>query len=394
MFNGGAMRIDVFCRVVDNYGDAGVTWRLARQLAAEHAARVTLWIDAPRALARLAPRLDPHADDATCDGVRVRRIDDDAIEIPALPDVVIEGFGCGLPPGYLQAMATASVQPLWINLEYLSAEAWIESAHGLPSPHPRLPLTRYFFFPGFTRATAGLLREHDLFDRRGRACAKTRRPFPAAITPIVNGALGAAGGAAWAEPCVVSLFCYANAALAPLLDAWAERDEPTLCLVPEGVATASFDRWLGGGVPHAGERITHGALTLATMPFLAQDDYDALLWSCDANFVRGEDSFVRAQWALAPFVWHIYPQEDDAHRVKLDAFLDRYLADAPDDAAAACRGFWHTWNAGDALRVADGWVRFSAAMPALRAHDARWVARLAAQPDLASQLWEFARDRL
>jgi uncharacterized repeat protein (TIGR03837 family) len=393
MFNGGAMRIDVFCRVVDNYGDAGVTWRLARQLVAEHRAQVTLWIDAPGALARLAPPLDPRADGATCDGVRIRRIDDDAIDVPALPDVVIEGFGCGLPRGYVQAMASARVQPVWINLEYLSAEGWIESAHGLPSPHPRLPLTRYFFFPGFTRATGGLLREHDLCERRDRACAQARRPFPAAVASFVNSALAGTRHAS-AEPCVVSLFCYANAALAPLLDAWAEREEPTLCLVPEGVATASFDRWLGGGVPHAGECIAHGALTLATIPFLAQDDYDALLWSCDLNFVRGEDSFVRAQWALAPFVWHIYPQEDDAHRVKLEAFLDRYLVDAPDDAAAACRGFWRAWNAGDALRVADAWAPFRAAMPALRAHDARWAARLAALPDLASQLWEFALDRL
>ena len=36
---------DVFCRVVDNYGDAAVCWRLARQLADEHGARVRLWID-------------------------------------------------------------------------------------------------------------------------------------------------------------------------------------------------------------------------------------------------------------------------------------------------------------------------------------------------------------
>jgi uncharacterized repeat protein (TIGR03837 family) len=385
------MRIDVFCHVVDNYGDAGVTWRLARQLAAEHGARVTLWIDAPTALARLVPGLDPDAGEALCDAVRVRRLDDNAADAAELPDLVVEGFGCGLPSAYVDAMAAARAQPLWINLEYLSAEPWIETVHGLPSPHPRLPLTRYFFFPGFTRATGGLLREHDLLARRDRARADAVRGFPTAVARVVEAASRSAHETA--SPYVVSLFCYANAALAALLDAWAEGDEPMLCLVPEGVATASFDAWLGGGVPHAGQCITHGALTLATIPFLAQDAYDALLWSCDANFVRGEDSFVRAQWAACPFVWHAYPQADDAHRVKVEAFLDRYLAEAPPDAADAVRAFWRAWNGGDA-RAADAWTRLRGAMPALAGHDARWAAHLAALPDLASSLLNFARDRL
>ncbi|HEY1329125.1 MAG TPA: elongation factor P maturation arginine rhamnosyltransferase EarP [Casimicrobiaceae bacterium] len=385
------MRIDVFCHVVDNYGDAGVTWRLARQLAAEHGARVTLWIDAPTALARLVPGLDPDAGEALCDAVRVRRLDDNAADAAELPDLVVEGFGCGLPSAYVDAMAAARAQPLWINLEYLSAEPWIETVHGLPSPHPRLPLTRYFFFPGFTRATGGLLREHDLLARRDRARADAVRGFPTAVARVVEEASRSAHETA--SPYVVSLFCYANAALTALLDAWAEGDEPMLCLVPEGVATASFDAWLGGGVPHAGQCITHGALTLATIPFLAQDAYDALLWSCDANFVRGEDSFVRAQWAACPFVWHAYPQADDAHRVKVEAFLDRYLAEAPPDAADAVRAFWRAWNGGDA-RAADAWTRLRGAMPALAGHDARWAAHLAALPDLASSLLNFARDRL
>jgi uncharacterized repeat protein (TIGR03837 family) len=384
------MRIDVFCRVVDNYGDAGVTWRLARQLATEHGARTTLWIDAPQALARLAPRLDPQAADSVCDDVRVRRLDDDAVEAPGMPDLVVEGFGCGLPPAYLHAMASAPAQPHWLNLEYLSAESWIESVHGLPSRHPRLPLTRHFFFPGFTRATGGLLRERDLFARRDAARA-AEQTFPANVATLVDAARAFAHAP---RPCVVSLFCYANAALAPLLDAWAERDERMLCLVPEGVATASFDRWLGGGVPHAGQCVTHGALTLAAVPFLSQDDYDALLWACDVNFVRGEDSFVRAQWALAPFVWHIYPQDDDAHRTKLEAFLDRYLADAPAAAANASRRFWRAWNCGDGRGVGEGWGALREALPALAPHNARWAGHLATLPDLASSLLDFVRSRL
>ena len=384
------MRIDVFCRVVDNFGDAGVAWRLARQLAAEHGADVLLRIDVPDALARLAPGSDLASCEAGPGTVTVRTLRDD--EAPAaLPGVVVEGFGCGLPDPYLDAMAASRRPPVWINLEYLSAEPWIESAHGLPSPHPRLPLVRHFFFPGFTRATGGLLRERGLIERRERA-----RNGRAPISPIVDALRSAcsAQGDASADVRVVSLFCYANPALPGLLDAWAEGDSPILCIVPEGVAAPSLDAWLGGAVPHAGQTLTRGALTLATIAFVSQDEYDRVLWACDMNFVRGEDSFVRAQWGAQPFVWHIYPQADDAHRVKLDAFLDRYLADAPPELAAAVRGFWHAWNDGDPGRTAAGWVRYDAAAPVLAGVNARWAARLAAMPDLASSLVEFCKNRL
>ena len=63
-----------------------------------------------------------------------------------------------------------------------------------------------------------------------------------------------------------------------------------------------------------------------------------MLWACDLNLVRGEDSLVRALWAGQPFVWHIYPQHDNAHHAKLDAFLD--WLDAPE----SLRRFHHAWN--------------------------------------------------
>ena len=382
------MRIDVFCRVVDNFGDAGVTWRLARQLAAEHGADVVLRIDAPAALARIAA--DDGAPICGPGAVEIRALSDDEAVAP-LPSVVIEGFGCGLPERYLAAMAASRRPPVWLNLEYLSAEPWIETVHGLPSPHPRLPLTRHFFFPGFTRATGGLLRERDLLAVRAYA-RRSQAPASPVVSALHAGVDKAHGGPA--RVTTVSLFCYANRALPGLLDAWAEGDAPVLCIVPEGVAASSFDAWLAGAVPHAGETFTRGALTLATIPFVSQPEYDRLLWSCDFDFVRGEDSFVRAQWGEQPFVWHIYPQNDEAHRVKLEAFLDRYLADAPADIAGPTRGFWRAWNDADPVATAAAWPAFAAARAALGAHNARWVERLAGLPDLASNLVEFCRNRL
>jgi len=380
-----AARWDIFCTVVDNYGDVGVAWRLARQLAGEHTLAVRLFVDDMHALARLAPEIDAATSEQRARGVDVRRWGGAKGDLAADPsEVVVEAFGCGLPPAYLGAMAARGRPPVWINLEYLSAESWIEGCHGLASRHATLPLTRYFFFPGFTAKSGGLLRERDLIIRRDRF-----RTAPRA-REVLWRALGIAAPAT--EALVVSLFCYPNAPLPSLLDAWVESDQPMLCIVPEGTASAVIERWTGGAGLHAGKRFGRGRLTLATVPFVDQDDYDELLWACDVNFVRGEDSFVRAQWAARPLVWHVYPQTENAHRLKLDAFLARYGAALPPDPAAALRSHASAWNGeGDAGAT---WQQFAAALPALRRHAESWASALAVQSDLAEGLVKFCADRV
>jgi uncharacterized repeat protein (TIGR03837 family) len=381
-----SQRWDIFCAVVDNYGDAGVCWRLARQLVSEHGLTVRLFVDTLPALARIAPAIQPARAQQIAHGVRVCHWEGPygALAGADPPDTVIEAFGCGLPQSYLAAMAARDRQPAWINLEYLSAEAWIGDCHGLPSRHPALPLTRHFFFPGFTPSSGGLLRERDLIARRNafRADATARPAFWRML-----------GMPAPAEQgLVVSLFCYPNAALPTLLEAWVEGDEPVVCIVPEGVATSALDAWTGGGVPHAGQQITRGRLTIAGLPFLEQDNFDRLLWCCDVNFVRGEDSFVRAQWAAQAFVWQPYPQAEDAHRLKLDAFLDRYAVGLDFGATTALRAMASAWNGrGDA---GSAWRAFAGVRSGLAAHTDAWAARLAAMPDLATSLVKFCADRV
>lgn len=360
----------VFCRVVDNYGDAGVSWRLARQLAAEQGVAVTLWIDRLATLARLEPGVDTTAKAQTLHGVFVRHLDDDAAMAP-LPDVVIEAFGCGLPGPYLDAMAHAPAPPLWINLEYLSAEPWVDTVHGLASPQPQLPLARYFWFPGFTPRTGGLIREAGLHAARDAAAAEPR-----------EAALG------------ILLFCYANRALPALFDAWSEGDEPIRCTVPAGVATAALDQWLSGAVPHAGQSHAHGRLRIDIVAFVPQQAFDGLLWRSDVNFVRGEDSFVRAQWAARPFVWQPYPQTEDAHRLKLDAFVDRYGHGLGQSAQAPLHAFWEAFNDEDGPAAAAAWPAFRAALPALEAHARGWADALATLPDLATGMVEMNQRRL
>jgi uncharacterized repeat protein (TIGR03837 family) len=106
--------------------------------------------------------------------------------------------------------------------------------------------------------------------------------------------------------------------------------------------------------------------------------------------VRGEDSFVRAQWAGRPFVWHIYPQDENLHHVKLRAFLQRYAA--PGDSLAALSLRWN--GAPDEAPAAPGWPllwdRLRDDMPALARHAQAWEQQMLGLGDLATNLLKFA----
>jgi len=342
---------DVFCQVVDNLGDLGVCWRLATNLAGR-GQRVRLWVDDASALAWMAP--GGHA------GVDVRRWHDSMACEPG--DVVIATFGCELPGEWLQRMAQRADPPAWINLEYLSAETYVERCHCLPSPrlsNPGAGLTQWFFYPGFTRATGGLIREPDLMERQ--------RAFDAVAWLDVRGLARRDGER------IVSVFCYDNAALGPMLDRLAA--QPTLLLATHGHAAFQVRRLLGEG-------LARGPLRAVALPAMSQTDYDHLLWASELNFVRGEDSWVRAQWAARPFVWQAYPQHDGAHRHKLAAFVDRFVAHAEPDLSRSLRAVFAAWNGLDPsvppLPDLSPWQR----------HCVAWRDQLAAQPDLVSQLFD------
>lgn len=378
-----AQRWDIFCNVVDNYGDIGVTWRLARQLAAEHGVQVRLWVDEPASLARIAPEIDPAMPQQSCRGVEVRHWLKPFPEVPPA-DVVVEAFACELPENYVAAMAACEVKPIWINLEYLSAESWVAGCHRLASPHPRLPLTKYFFFPGFTQESGGLLCERGLMQQRQafqQDTAALAAYWQSLGLPVpVPGEVR------------ISLFGYENQAAAGLLAAWAGGDHPVTCLVPEGRVAGDVSAFFGGAAPVPGATLSKGNLQVRILPFTGQDSYDRLLWACDCNFVRGEDSFVRAQWAARAFIWHIYPQQEDAHWLKLFAFLDIYSSDLAPEAVAGLRAFWETWNRQAGAGAA--WPAFWRHHAALGEHNRRWATHLETLGDLASNLVHFVKSRL
>jgi uncharacterized repeat protein (TIGR03837 family) len=371
---------DVFCRVVDNHGDAGVCWRLTADLASR-GIEVRLWIDDARALAWMAP--------GGCKGVTVHPwpAGDDELRdaCSASASVVIEAFGCGLPDPYLSFMASlqpSDLTPLWINLEYLSAEAYVERNHQLPSLQRSgagRGLTAHFFYPGFTERTGGLLRERDLVARRNGFRRDTWLA-ERAITPLPGERL-------------VSLFCYANPELPALMNALAQR--PTLLLTTPGHATEQVERVMAEA---AGHSHCWDLLRIHPLPWLSHAGYDELLWSCDLNFVRGEDSLVRAVWAGAPFIWQIYPQDDDAHHIKLDAFLSRAFHDRSSSAADSVCKVWACWNRGqhrDDWQSTEAWsvLNCDESMLIWRERCAAWRDELFMHPDLVTQLLAFANAR-
>ena len=302
-----ALQWDIFCQVVDNHGDLGVCWRLAQRLG-EMGHNVSLFIDDASALSWMAP--DDHPN------VHCKPWPTGSLEshIMSAPDVLIEAFGCEIPHNYLCELARVLEQSsiskpwIWINLEYLSAEDYVERMHQMPSPVLSGPLqgqTKWFFYPGFTQKTGGLLKRYER--PTGQEAGHSSTPY-------------------WV------LFCYEPKALPELIEQLRSRREGINLKVTAGRAQSAVRLTLrekGIEMESDSTLVRIGQSQIEFLPYLTQNAFDDLLAHSELNFVRGEDSWVRAIWAQKPFIWQIYPQSDQAHEAKLMAFLSRF--DAPSD---------------------------------------------------------------
>lgn len=367
---------DIFCSVIDNYGDIGVTWRLARQLAAEYGIGVRLWVDNLHAFHQLHRAVDCSAAHQVFEGVEIGHW---TVPLPSVEpgSVVIEALACNLPDAFIQTMSEKSPPPVWINLEYLSAENWVAGVHGLPSPHPHLPITKYFFMPGYTPETGGLTCENWLNHRRDtfQHDINEQSRFWAALGLPTNAALR------------ISLFSYESDSLIGLLEACSQSPQAIDLVVPIGKAVPHIAGWFDAAGAQAGDTLRRGNLSVYLLPMLSQDDYDRLLWACDFNFVRGEDSFVRAQFAARPMIWQAYRQAEGAHLDKLNAFLSRYCADLPPATAYLVHKFWQAWNRDE--DISPLWPAWIEALPELSRHASDWATYRTEQPDLAANLVKF-----
>jgi uncharacterized repeat protein (TIGR03837 family) len=310
----------------------------------------------------------------------------------AVGDAVVEAFGCELPEAF-QALMVQDTSPVWINLEYLSAEDYVARSHGLASPvmsGPARGATKWFFFPGFTPDTGGLLREPDLLEVH----TTVTTPSGSTSSDVTASQTRQAkfDRSAWLSTLpldkpiatnerLISLFCYEPTALPDLLKQLSQADEPTRLLVAQGrpsAAVAAATQALH--MPSSGT----GQLHISQLPYFSQTEFDHLLWACDFNLVRGEDSLVRALWAGQPFAWHIYPQDDLAHHDKLHAF------EAALDMPADLREFHAVWNG---LETGPLPALSRATLGHWRDWSSQAQQRLLTQTDLTTQLLRFVAQK-
>ncbi len=327
---------DIFCRVIDNYGDAGIAWRLAQSLQREALFCVRLIIDDLATLNKLVPQIDPRLTVQTAEKICITRWDADFEKNAEPADCVIEAFSCFLPPAYEKRIAdrvNAGKRVSVVALDYLCAEPFAEDFHGLPSPHPKYGYPKTFFFPGFSQKTGGLFIESDYEEKRNRFTANQRAELLHQLGADPN------------APFTIFLFTYPTTDTAGLAKNLAATGLPAQILLAPGLAQENFERSI---------RLSGSSkLRCVSLPMVPQAQFDDLLACADFLIVRGEDSASRAALSGKPFLWTLYPQKENVHLRKMRAF-EKTLVDSFRTRSLSLRNHLETaLNSGEALSCDD-----------------------------------------
>lgn len=373
------MRWTIFCRVIDNFGDIGVCWRLARYLR-DRGEMVQLWLDDLTSFAPMEPRLLLDQPLQVIDFIEIIHWKDGEHCAADLGDVVIEAFACGLEDARLAAMSARQTPPLWINLDYLSAETWVEACHLLPSKHPRFALSQIFFFPGFSAKTGGLLQPEADFSLEQSDFA-----LDEAKKSLTQGK----------KTLQMSFFTYEPKDLALWLDVWQHGKREIILNIPQGRALNAIKNIQNYQSLSIDSPLKMAQLHLQAQAWRDQIGFDYFLQQCDINFVRGEDSLVRALWAGKPLFWHIYPTDDGAHFVKLQAFCDWLSADWQPDLRQCWQRLLFAFNGKFSLsnqELSELWAQFLDHLAHYQNYAKTARRKALASGDLAANLIRYAKN--
>ncbi len=319
MSNKSPIVCHLICKVIDFFGDIGVAWRIANQLKVDFSIEVHLLVDDLMTTQRLVPSLDISLKKQTIDGICIYHCDfsEDSKSLPSPPAFVFNLFNIDLPHAYKALIQSGKSK--YIAIEYLSAEPWVDNFHLKPSIDPESGLIKTFFYPGFTNQTGGLIREKNLLLRR-EAFVQNRRDK---VIKLFGGN---------PDFYSISLFYYPTQKIETFLDVMDIMKKPIQFFIPQYLLD----------LLKAKKNYQH--LHIIPYPFLSHDDFDDLLWSCNLNFVRGEDSWIRALWAGKPFIWQPYVQENNIHLIKLKAFLRSYCEDCEQELSETLIKMHNDWS--------------------------------------------------
>jgi uncharacterized repeat protein (TIGR03837 family) len=325
--------IDIFCHVVDNFGDIGVVYRFSKEFAIRHpSCRVRVFCDDMIPLSLMVPGVDKDAATQEINGITY--IDSDRLTTNTLTgqlgpsDVVVEAFGCEIPHLYQNTLLSQAA--VWVNLEHLSAEPWVDGYHLRPSLVTGSRVKKFFYMPGFTENTGGViidsaaeLTRPGLTKNRLAYLNGVLEGFRLRCNDVGNSLFGA-------------IFTYVRGFDTLLAGLQRQKKDAYLFVLGDKSRLGMIEtlkRSKGAIKDENHYAIDHVHVLL--MPFVPQDQFDSLLCVSDFNLVRGEDSLVRAILAQKPFIWSAYLQNEKYHRTKIKAFLDVYKTYFDDASAYA-----------------------------------------------------------
>lgn len=321
------MKITVLCKVVDNFGDIGVVYRLCRALTnIDPQIQIRLVVSDLVSFSKLAEKVDPKKSVQEFHGWKVFDWNNDAVcreEFENdIPQIILECFQCGRPdwledilfaPDFEKKGITVQI----VNIEYLTAESWADDFHLLKSGTRSSCVKKINFMPGFTEKTAGLIQDNafmsylkDSGQRMITLKQYVKDHFKHYLYySIVKNEL-------------------MNSSYKILVFSYPKNFDFFYEAVDEFAANKHVEVYVANGAGYKSFRENKGYyrkknFNVTILPYLNQQEWDAFLCNMDFLMIRGEDSFSRAVLSGIPFIWNIYPQDEEYHLVKLKAFLDR-----------------------------------------------------------------------
>ena len=284
--------IDIFCQVIDNYGDVGVAYRLAREFKRVYPNKKL------RFVINQIEELNLIRKSENIEVILYK----DISKIENSADLIIESFGCEIPKEYMDKALKNS--KLIINLEYFSAEKWVDDFH-LQESFLGGNLKKYFFIPGLSEKSGGILLDNEFLERKKKVEANKEYYLEKFGIKEKYDLIG-------------SVFSYEKN-FGSLIEELKKLGKKIILLMLSEKTQKNFIKYFDNGN-------NYDKIKFVKLPFFTYDKYEELLALCDFNLVRGEDSFVRALLLGKPFLWHIYPQDENTHIKKLESFLEKYCS--------------------------------------------------------------------